>query len=226
MTEPITVILQTWERTDCAVRTIRAALQYLKYPDLRWYVADDGSRPEHLDTIRSELYDANVIGWHTERRGYGANANAAWHEANYEGALSMWIEDDWELRQPLDLYPYAALLMEREEIAMVRLGVLNLDIRGRTWAHNGLVYWKLDREPHHEGTPVFTGHPSLRHKRYLEAYGPYAEGLMPGETELSYAWQFRINDGPAIVWPADLPASGYFGHIGSVRTEDMIASAW
>ena len=44
MAEPIVIVLQTWERTDCALRTIAAARQYLRYPDVRWYVADDGSR--------------------------------------------------------------------------------------------------------------------------------------------------------------------------------------
>jgi hypothetical protein len=122
------------------------------------------------------------------------------------------------------LYPYAALLMETHEIGMVRLGVLNLDVRGRTWAHGGQVYWKLDHEPHLEGTPVFTGHPSLRHRRYRQAYGDYPEGLLPGETELAYAYRFRqgSQDGPGIVWPAEYPPNGLFGHIGEIKTETLL----
>jgi hypothetical protein len=222
--EPIVIVLQTWERTDVALRTIRAAREHLRYPDLRWYVADDGSRPEHYQAVRQALAGAPLVGAHSERRGYGGNANAAWAAAAQVSKLSFWLEDDWELVQPLDLYPYAALLMETSEIGMVRLGVLNLDIRGRTWGHGGRVYWKLDREPHHEGTPVFTGHPSLRHVRYREAYGPYPEGLRPGDTELAYAWQFRVGsaDAPGIVWPGDLPADGVFGHIGQIKTETML----
>lgn len=219
MTEPVTVILQTWERTSYALRTIAAAREFLRYPDLRWYVADDGSRPEHVQACLDALPGAR---WHSERRGYGGNANAAWAAA--ESALTLWVEDDWVLTQPLDLYPYACLLMEAAEVGMVRLGLLNLDIRGRTWGHGGRVWWKLDREPHHEGTPVFTGHPSLRHRRYLDAYGPYPEGLTPGDTELAYAWQFRQGrpDAPGIVWPADYPANGYWAHIGTVKTESML----
>lgn len=224
MAEPITIILQTWQRTDCAVRTIRAARRNLIYPELRWYVADDGSRPEHLDIVLSELSTPDLIGWHSVRRGYGANMNVAMDAVEQVSALFFALEDDWELRQPLDLYPYAALLMETHEVGMVRLGVLNLDVRGRTWAHGGHVYWKLDHEPHLEGTPVFTGHPSLRHRRYRDVYGSYPEGLTPGETELAYAYQFRMGpqDGPGIVWPADYPAQGFFGHIGRVKTETML----
>jgi glycosyl transferase family 2 len=221
MTEPIVIILQTYRRTDCALRTIAAAREFLRYPDLRWYVADDGSPASHVDTVLNAL--GPVAGYHSERRGYGGNANAAWDAANEIGALTFWLEDDWELRHPLDLYAYACLLMESQEIAMVRLGALNLDMRARSWAYGGLVYWKLDREPHLDGTPVFTGHPSLRHRRYREAYGDYPTGLTPGDTELAYAWQFRIGspDAPGIVWPADYPSLGYFGHIGTVKTEDL-----
>lgn len=223
MAEPITIILQTYKRTDVALRTIAAARELLRYPDLRWYVADDGSEPEHVGAVLAALDGAAIVGVHSERRGYGANSNIAWQLADARSALTFWLEDDWELRQPLDLWQYAALLMETNEIGLVRLGVLNLDIRGRTWAHGGKVYWKLDKEPHLEGTPVFTGHPSLRHRRYLQAYGLYPEGLSPGDTELAYAWQFRIGspDAPGIVWPADYPPLGWFGHIGTVKTENL-----
>lgn len=226
MTEPIVIILQTFERTDVALRTIDAALKHLRYGgDLLWYVADDSRNAEHGEAIRDALHSTNLIGaHHLPGVTYGENSNAAIRAAEQVSDLLLFLEDDWELRETLDLYPYAALLMESPEIGMVRLGNLNLDIRGRTWAHNGLLYWKLDREPHIEGTPVFTGHPSLRHRRYREAYGEYPVGLTPGDTELAYAYQFRLGspDAPGIVWPADYPPMGYFGHIGEVKTETML----
>lgn len=223
MAEPIVVILQTYKRTDVALRTIVAARGRLRYPDLRWYVADDGSPDEHVNAVL-EAVGGDLWAWHSERRGYGGNANVAWDAALGISALSFWLEDDWELRETLDLYAYAALLMERDEIGMVRLGVLNLDVRGRTWGHNGHLYWKLDREPHIEGTPVFTGHPSLRHRRYRDAYGLYPEGLVPGDTELAYAYRFRQGtpDDPGIVWPAGYGPWGLFDHIGNVKTETML----
>lgn len=225
MAEPIVIVFQTFERTDYAVQTIAAARKYLKYPDLRWYIADDSRNTTHGQTVREALGGDRVIGGHhLPGASYGGNANAAWDAADRVGALAFFLEDDWELTAPLDLYPYAALLMERPEVGMVRLGVLNLDIHGRTWGHNGRLYWTLDHVPHIEGTPVFTGHPSLRHRRYREAYGSYPEGLGPGDTELAYAWQYRIGtaDGPAIVWPADYPPMGFFGHIGEIKTETML----
>src|SRR5690348_9217039 len=113
MTEPVVIVLQTFKRTDVALRTIRAAVAHLRYGgSLSWYIADDGSPPDHLRACLDALMGANICGWHSERRGYGANANVAWEEASKIGALTFWLEDDWELTQPLDLYPYAALLME------------------------------------------------------------------------------------------------------------------
>ena len=59
-------------------------------------------------------------GRHSERRGYGANANAAWDAADAWSPLTLWLEDDWELTEALDLTPYAQALAD-DEIGMVRL---------------------------------------------------------------------------------------------------------
>ena len=78
-------------------------------------------------------------------------------------------------------------------------------------AHAGIFYWKFDREPVGKNELVFTGHPSLRHQRYRDAYGDYPTGLRPGETELMYAYQYRMGVGPAIVWPAEMRHSRVYG---------------
>jgi len=226
MLPAIVIVLLTYQRTDYALRTIAAAAHLNYAGPLCWYVADDGSDAAHVAAVQETLreHGASVVGMHCARRGYGGNANAAWAACDAITPLTFWLEDDWALRAPLDLTPYARVLLARSEIGMVRLGVLNLDVRGRTWGHDGRVYWLLDREPHHEGTPVFTGHPSLRHVRYRHAHGWYPEQLSPGETELHYAYRFRVSshDTPGIVWPADLPATGVFGHIGTIKTETLI----
>ena len=69
---------------------------------------------------------------------------------------------------------------------------------------------------------AFTGHPSLRHRRYYETYGDYPTGLVPGDTELGYAYQYRVGDGPLIVWPEGMPNEGTWAHIGSIKTETML----
>lgn len=223
--EPIVVILQTFKRTDCALRTIAAARQYLRYDGpLVWYVADDGSPEGHFQEIGNLLNEmgVSVCGAHSLRRGYGANANEAWHAADEIGALTFWLEDDWMLQSYLDLTPYAYLLMERDDIGMVRLGYLNAGIIGETFGYGGRLYWKLHHEPAQSHELVFTGHPSLRHRRYRADYGDYETGLVPGDTELAYAYRYRIGSGSWIVWPASYPPEGLFSHIGTVKTETML----
>lgn len=229
MSEPIVIILQTFKRTDVALRTIAAARANLRYDGpLYWYIADDGSPPAHVDAVWEALsgswsaFESLKVHGHNQRRGYGGNANAAWDAADREAALTLWLEDDWELREPLDLWPYAALLMENEDVGMVRLGYIDPARLGEPFDRGGLIYHHLERIPPDTSFYAFTGHPSLRHRRYRDAYGPYPEGLKPGDTELAYAYQYRIGQGPAIVWPAAYPTGGLFAHIGTVKTETML----
>lgn len=225
MSEPIVIVLQTWVRTGYALITVEAAIKHLKYDGpLLWYVADDGSPEHHWRDIRSmlELGRQTIAGYHQVRRGYGGNANAAWAAVREISPLALFLEDDWELTQDLDLWPYAALLVTDPNIGMVRLGYLNPGLGGEVISRDGRLYLDFDREPIDKGQYVFTGHPSLRHTRYWEAYGDYQEGLMPGDTELAYAYQYRIGSGPKIVWPLEYPPQGYFGHIGAVKCETWL----
>lgn len=218
MAEPITVIFLTFDRTQYAIRSLASLKKNLRYPDLKYYLADDGSRHDHVVTLLDMLQDVNLLGYHTLEGGtYGRNANEAWQVAQQHSGLTLFVEDDWELTEELDLYPYAALLMEREDVGMVRLGYLNLNMRGTVFGHNGELFWRLDREcdPY-----VFTGHPSLRHSRYWNVYGRYPEGLSPGETELSYAYQYRyanVANAPDIVYPVRNLEYGKFAHIGEIK---------
>jgi hypothetical protein len=216
--EPITIIFQTYRRTSYALATIAAARELLHYDgDLRWYVADDGSSAAHWDAVRDAL--GSSIEGHTVRRGYGANANAAWGAA--DSALTLWLEDDWEMRAPLDLTPHAYALMDNPVLGMVRLGYIDPLMREPVKDFTGRLYHTLPREWPDNAFYAFTGHPSLRHSRYRDAYGDYPEGLTPGDTELHYAYRYRTFEGPLIVWPAGYPASGVFHHIGRIKTEDL-----
>lgn len=217
MMPPVLIILLTYKRTEYALRTIASAIQHLRYPALHWYIADDGSEIEHLAAVDNALRRENVYGKHTLPGGtYGANANIAWSKSIDLTPLTLWLEDDWELRETVDLMPFASLLMERNDIGMVRLGYLNLGMRGVTFGHSGHLYWELDRDS--PDAYVFTGHPSLRHWRFRDAYGEYTPGRLPGETELDMAWSFRTKQGPGIVWPGEWPVNGHFGHIGQVQS--------
>jgi hypothetical protein len=217
--EPVTIILQTWQRTDYALRTIVAARQYLHYDGpLRWFVADDGSTPAHWFAVMDAMPRGTEF--HSVRRGYGGNANAAWDAAPSD--LTFWLEDDFELTQPIDLTPHAYALMDAPELGMVRLGYVNGAMLEPVQTFAGRRYHTIPRDWPDTSFYAFTGHPSLRHQRYREAYGDYPIGLTPGDTELAYAYQYRVGSGPLIVWPEGYPERGYFAHIGSIKTETML----
>ena len=189
-------------------------------------MADDGSPAEHWRAVNDALdaSGAAVIGGHSGRQGYGANANTAWQGTSIYGALTFWLEDDFMLTAPLDLTPHAYALMESEALGMVRLGYIDGAMLGPVQAFAGRRYHTLPRAWPDTSFYAFTGHPSLRHARYRAAYGDYPVGLTPGDTELGYAFQYRVGDGPLIVWSEGYPAGGYFAHIGAVKTETMLVS--
>jgi hypothetical protein len=200
------------------LRTIEAARELLHYQgDLEWYIADDGSPTDHW---RAVIDACDHPAGHSLRRGYGGNANAAWDAA--QSALTFWLEDDFSLREPLDLTPHAYALMDCPELGMIRLGYIHESYLEPSRMFAGRRYHTLPRQWPDASFYPFTGHPSLRHSRYRQAYGNYPVGLGPGDTELMYAYQYRIGDGPLIVWPADYPTMGFFDHIGEVKTETML----
>jgi glycosyl transferase family 2 len=216
--EPIIVILQTYKRTDYALRTIAAARELLHYQgDLVWYIADDGSPTAHWHAV---IDACDHPAGHSMRRGYGANANAAWDAAQSD--LTFWLEDDFRLREPLDLTPHAYALMDSADLGMVRLGYINPERLEAAREFAGRRYHTLPRDWPDMSFYAFTGHPSLRHRRYRAAYGDYPTGLVPGDTELAYAYQYRIGAGPLIVWPEGYPSGGVWDHIGEVKTETML----
>ncbi len=220
--EPIVVILQTFKRTQNALDTIAAAKEHLHYGgDLVWYVADDGSPPAHLRAV-VDATEGVRLGMHAARRGYGGNCNTAWHALDGWSSLTLWLEDDWELRQPLDLTPHAYALMDSDQLGMIRLGYIYGERLEPAREFAGRRYHTIPRDWPDTSFYAFTGHPSLRHRRYREAYGDYPEGLGPGDTELAYAYQYQVGDGPLIVWPEGYPQEGYFAHIGSIKTETML----
>jgi hypothetical protein len=218
--EPIAIVLQTFKRTQNALDTIAAAQRNLHYGgELIWYVADDGSPIEHVHAVEAAVAPSGI---HSMRRGYGANANAAWDAVTHWTALTFWLEDDFELRAPLDLTPHAYALMDCPELGMVRLGYIDGARLEPPRLFAGRPYHTMTRDWPDNAFYAFTGHPSLRHRRYRQAYGDYPTGLTPGETELHYAYQYRVGDGSLIVWPEGYPEQGFFAHIGNIKTETML----
>ncbi len=208
----VIALIITYRRLQLALETIRSVKQRLSYPNIGFHIADDGSGPEYVERLLAEIggsYSVEVTD--AQRQGVGANMNLGIAAALKRADLWLHLEDDWVLREPLDLEPCVRLLMGDESIGMVRLARLSGGLRGATFGAENRVWWRLERN---SDTYVFVGGAALRHRRFHDAFGPYRRGLAPGETELAYCGRFNNVEGPDIVWPAWLNPAQTFQHIG------------
>jgi len=220
----LSVILVTYKRTDLAKRTIEGLSKYLAYPKdkIYFYVADDGSPEEHVHRLRDTIlrYDFRLHGSHNEKFMPGTTFpgkgwNLALRTMASVSPFTLFMEDDWELRQPLAISPYLRLLNDNQGVGMIRLGGLAVGNDVKVVGYSGIHYLEYLRSSQY----CYSGNPHIRHQRFTDTLGPFNENVNPGDLELDYDGKFRANrDAPAILRPADLPAWGVFGHIGTERT--------
>lgn len=220
----ISAVLVTYNRTELALRTIRGLGQYLAYPleKVSWYVADDGSPREHVDAILKAIVECGftVLGFHNQKAMPGTffpgkGWNFALNKAHEKSPFVLWLEDDWELRRPLAISPYLRLLHDREDIGMIRLGHLAVGSKVEIVGHSGIHYLNYLRDTQYS----YSGNPHIRHVRFSQAVGPFAEDKNPGEIELDQDYKFRSNPNAPAIWrPADIPGWGIFAHIGTDKT--------
>ena len=216
MITPLAIVLLTYERTEYALQTVRGIQENLRYPETHWIVADDGSRQEHIDAVRTAVGAEHRFS--TGKRSYGGIANWAWETSRSISPVTLWLEDDWYLDAPFDPSHYIELLMQEGSVGMVRLGRLPIGLDARTVGDGAQMYLHIQPTQQY----MFSGNPSLRHIRFYEQFGPYPVGKSPGQTECDYDGQIRARGAhPKILFPIDVGTWGLFGHIGAVKAEDL-----
>lgn len=209
---PVIVLIITYRRLRLAVETINSVKANLTYPNIGFHIADDGSGPEYINALRDAIgstYSITVSD--AARGGVGKNMNLGIHAVLDRADIWLHLEDDWVLREPLDLLPCVKLLVSNETVGMIRLGRLSAGLAGEVFAGADELWWRIKKG---SDTYVFSGNAALRHRRFHSHYGPYKEGLMPGQTELDYCHKFSTKPGPDIVWPVWLSTTHSFFHIG------------
>jgi hypothetical protein len=219
--EPIWIILTTYKRLDIATKTIQGLKENFRYDNIGWIITDDGSGPDHLNHLVSVVGPSyTVFTYDGNRKGVGHNMNWALHKVfdDLGGSLILMMEDDWYLEKPFDVEPYTKVLLNNPNAGMIRFGYAAAGLEAELVSMNDRLLWDLHRNSY---TYRFTGHPSLRHKRFHETYGYYAEGLAPGLTELDMCAKVNAKDGPRIYIPYEFNQWGAFGHIGSESLADV-----
>jgi GT2 family glycosyltransferase len=167
MTEwpPVIALIITYERTNLALQTIRSIKERLDYPNVGFHIADDGSNPNHVPRLISEIggsYAVTVS--NSGRRGVGVNMNLGMAECLKRADFILWLEDDWVLPQSLDLKPCVELLHGHSDLGMIRLGRMSPGLHGECFSAAGKYWWRLFRN--HGDAYTFSGNAALRHRRF------------------------------------------------------------
>ena len=218
------IILITYERTDYAVETVGSVCANLRYDgEFGWYIADDGSRSEHVAAIQTairtgghELWDMHQLRTPQEK-GYGASANKAWKTLaeDHDAPITLWLEDDWRLNRPLDITPYVkALHQSHVDVGMIRLGHMPQALDLTTLGYDGRMYGNVKKTQQY----AYSGNPHLKHVSYMASYGLMPTNENPGNTEIHYDHIFRTTSGVQIWWPFAIGDKPYFDHIGEVQS--------
>lgn len=217
---PVYIIITTYDpgtgvRFEMLKRTIEAMRDKLKYPELRWIISDDGSENFPHEWLDHALNGYDKTFFNVERLGVGKSKNHSLHHAFDRSPVVLLAEDDWELKEPMDLVPHVVTLMEHEDAGMIRLGYLGGEMDATYTSYGNASYWRLH---HRSGHYVYSGQISLRHQRFYTALGYHIESVAAGQEEEEMC--HRYNDAthvPAILWPAQYGTilnSGPFLNIG------------
>ena len=198
---PVTIVMTTYfpstdegdNRRRMAHRAMNSWAQNLTYRgEVLLHVADDGS-----ETQIGTCWGEDVTYSYQNQGGYGASLNAGFKKAFETSPLALHAVDDWALLQDFDITPWVYLLLQREDVGMVRLGPPHPNNRGTAlmltdaWQGWGLV---LDRVGFACGL-----RPALFHKRFFDNYGWFEENTSALESERLYNEKFCSGTGPNIV---------------------------
>ncbi len=201
----VTIVMTTYfpdlRRRQIAERTLCSWQRHLKYQgELRLHVADDGS---DIAFFAAQYWQGAITYSYQRRHGVGASLNQGFRQGFSVSPLVLYAVDDWALTFPLDITPWAEVLLSRSEVGMVRLGPPHPNIRGEVrvysedWRSWGLC---LERYAY-----AFGHRPALYHQRMIDTYGGFEEDVTALECEKVYAERFARMTGPDIVLSLSSP---------------------
>lgn len=229
---PVTMIMTVYippteggfGRLQVAKQTVMSWARYLSYAgELRLHVADDTvvgfEGTEEL--LKFSPWPSTIS--HTQGRGLGGALNAGLRQAFEVSPLFVYADDSYSLRAPLDLMPWVRILTEFGEPAGGQEGIGAIALMPpRPEQHGGAVIQfpvetetvRTIRFERHGYT--WNGRPFLYHRRFLEAYGPFPEGVTGYEWERDYAERYVATPGPCVLQACLDP----WLHVWTVRLGD------
>lgn len=231
----VTILIVTYDRPAEIRRTIYSLLQHLVYPrdKLLWHLSDDSSPGSYLKDIQDDFKFIRFTNTVTDRKGWGANVNKGLIHAFGQTDLVFSCEDDYVAQRQINLEKGVALIMsdedrhrpqeasKREPIGLVRYdGIaahwLKLDLREAETGIGSVHYARILPSSVHLN--VYSHRPHLKHRRFHDYYGMYAEGVRLGLCETNFAHKVRnkMSKGPWLCVLED-GITKAFDHVGKSR---------
>jgi len=215
---PITVLMYTYSR-PVKIRKALASLQkHLKYSgELLWRIADDGSPEGYLEGIAADFPELELQWTVTNRKGFGANANAGYRACTTKYVLPS--EDDLVIIRDLDLDRGITLMEGVPEIGALRFGsaVLDTVLLGRAFGGRPPIgYFVFDRARSKYWNPC--GHPTLIQPSFYDFYGMLPEGVSVARVE--HDWDRRPiarGEGPEVAILSEYLGGYPFVHLSADR---------
>lgn len=207
------------ERTMMALETIRALKENLLNVTPEFIICDDSSpNPGHVPALKEALKDNNAVFFDAEKHGVGMSKNLGLRHAfrftGQDNICALLLEDDWVLKEPLNIQAYCDVLNHAEDVGIIRFGYLGgLDLRAKFATYLGHTFWDI-----YDGMYVYSGQVSLRHKRFYSVIGYHTPDIDPGHEELDMCYRYAKLDEDKklkILYPADFGVT--FQH-GPFRT--------
>jgi hypothetical protein len=221
---PVTVVFVTWNRREELFRTVEAFLKNVFYDHnlLTLHIADDNSPEPYIYDIIKNWPEYNWTYSITNRKGWGANVNAAFKVVGTDYIFLN--EDDYVAQAPFNLQDGIRVLEEVPDIGCIRYNHLkgHLGMRLDVGQTPSQVHYLRIIKAESKFLYVYSNRPHLQHRRFWEAYGAYPEGMKLGETEETYAkWVFH-KPGPdvAILYNGTIDYN-HIGHSFQLSKDDF-----
>ena len=111
---PFSIGIVGHNRTRMTIENLKLLMQYIKYPNIKFFIGSDRSRNGHIKAIdafmKTTSYQYECIETTSDRYGLGAIMNMVCEKVFEFSQYIMLIENDMLIHRPLDVIPYIEIL--------------------------------------------------------------------------------------------------------------------
>ncbi|MFT3933055.1 MAG: glycosyltransferase family 2 protein [Chitinophagaceae bacterium] len=198
--EDVTLLVTHYNRSRSLERLLNSFNQLgFVFGDI--VVSDDGSKPEHLDYLKSLSNKLNFRLVTTEKnKGLGNNINKG--QDAVKTPLTLYVQEDFD---PLAIFTEQfknalEIIHSRSDVDVVRFYAYTkypyLKPIGNGFSEMLFSIWK----PGYKKFYAYSDHPHLRRSNFFEKFGRYAEGRKVEKTEYLMMMSFLRNKGKAVFY--------------------------